>query len=103
MPRRSAAATNIVKAIEPPRVQRVTPTRAGHLEELFHLNGAAFERNGVSERVLYQLRNWVDTEGLAKVSEALDMSEVTVLRILAGFAHRLRPTIVQKVVGYFRA
>lgn len=72
------------------------------LAELFRLDGATFERNGVDARVLYQLRALVDTEGVEKVAKDMQLTAVTVLRVLAGFAHRLRPGTVKKVVEYFR-
>lgn len=48
-----------------------------------------------------QLRNWIDTEGLPKVARDLELSEVVVLRVCAGFGHRLMPSTARKVREYF--
>lgn len=62
-----------------------------------------FLRNQVTKENILHLQNRVDSEGTPKVAESLGISEVTLLRVMAGFGHRLQPKCAAKVRGYFGA
>jgi hypothetical protein len=78
------------------------PQAAGGDSELTALFGVEpFLRNQVTKEQVDHLRLRIDSEGLPKVAESLGINQITVLRLCAGFGHRLMPGSAEKIRGYF--
>lgn len=92
---RAANAARIYQ-IKPGVVKRRKPTE---LADLFDLE--PYDRNQVSKAQINQLRDWVDVAGLPAVSAKLDVSSEAVLRVCAGFGHRLQARTAAKMRRYF--
>lgn len=60
-----------------------------------------FERNQLSRQQIDVLRNMIDNEGTPRAAAALEISEVTLLRVCAGFGHRLSPKTAAKIRQFF--
>ena len=69
------------------------------LATLFDLGG--YHRNELSLTQINRVRDLIDTRGLQRAAEAVGVSEMTALRVAAGFGHRLRPDTAAKVRKYF--
>lgn len=67
--------------------------------ELFQVE--PFLRNQVSLQQINHLRNRIDSEGLPTVAKELGVCETTILRVCAGFGHRLERGTAQVLREYF--
>jgi len=67
--------------------------------ELFNVE--PFLRNQVTMQQINHLRNRIDSEGLASVCKEIGMCETTLLRVCAGFGHRLERGTAQVLREYF--
>ena len=98
---RAAHTAARVYQIKPGVVRR--SRRAGSppedLAALFDLG--PFDRNQITRGQIDKLRNWVDTEGLPTVCKELEMDGLTIMRVCAGFAHRLMPRSAAKLRAFF--
>jgi hypothetical protein len=83
-------------------IKMASRDQRSELEELFQLDGDTFERNGIDRRLMAQLRNMADSMGVPRAAEQVGLDPTTLLRIIAGFGHCLRPATVQRLVEYFR-
>lgn len=61
-----------------------------------------YERNRVTRAEIDKLRNLIDHEGIVKTCKILKLSEITILRICAGFAHRLTTPTAQRLSAYLK-
>lgn len=69
------------------------PTAA--LAKLFSLG--TYDRNQITQPQIDRLRELVDTLGGPTAAERVGVCEITLLRVCAGFGHRLRPETAAKV------
>lgn len=60
-----------------------------------------YHRNELSMKQIDRLRDLIDTEGLPRASHKIGVDQTTLLRVCAGFGHRLRPGTAAKVREYF--
>lgn len=95
-PHRVARSGRVIKFGKP------RPQAAGEPSDLAALFGVEpFLRNQVTKENIDHLRNRIDSEGIAKVAESLELSIQALLYVCSGFGHRCRPTTAQKIRGYF--
>jgi hypothetical protein len=74
----------------------------GDLDELAALfDLGPFDRNQVNRDQIDQLRQWIDEAGLPTVSKELEVSSIAILRVCAGFGHRMTPKTASKIRKYF--
>lgn len=71
------------------------------LAKLFDIG--PFDRNAVTRSQIDRLRDLIDREGLPRASEKVGVTDTTLLRVCAGFGHRLRPPTAAKIREYFGA
>jgi hypothetical protein len=69
-----------------------TPTR---LSQLYSIGN--YDRNQLSLTQIDRLRDLIDTLGGPTAAERVGVCEITLLRVCAGFGHRLRPETAAKV------
>lgn len=60
-----------------------------------------FLRNQVTKTQIDHLRNRIDGEGLRTVATDVGVDQTTLLRVCAGFGHRLTPTTAGMFRDYF--
>jgi hypothetical protein len=56
-----------------------------------------YDRNQITSAQIDRLRDLVDTLGGPSAAERVGVCEITLLRVCAGFGHRLRPETAAKV------
>jgi hypothetical protein len=74
--------------------------RPDNLIRLFEIG--PYDRNRVTREQIQYLRDLIDSDGGPKTAESMGISEVTMYRVAAGFAHQLRPATAQKVRAFFK-
>lgn len=72
---------------------------AASLEKLYDIG--TYDRNQISLAQINRLRDLIDNKGGQRAAEFVGISEVTLLRICAGFGHRLRPKTAEKLREFF--
>lgn len=60
-----------------------------------------YDRNQINLSQINRLRDLVDNKGLERAAEFVGVSDVTLLRVCAGFGHRLRPKTAEKIREFF--
>jgi hypothetical protein len=55
----------------------------------------------IGDKEVALLKDLVEDEGLRKVCEWVGVSEITLLRVMAGFSHKCQPTRLNKVRRFF--
>lgn len=60
-----------------------------------------YDRNQISLSQINRLRELVDTRGGPRAAELVGVCEVTLLRVCAGFGHRLQPPTAAKLREWF--
>jgi hypothetical protein len=83
------------------RGKRQREANNSNLVALFSIG--PFERNRVSRAEIDRLRERIDSDGTTAVAREIEVSELTLLRICAGFAHRLQTRTADKVRDYLGA
>jgi hypothetical protein len=74
----------------------------GDLDELAALfDLGPFDRNQVNRDQIDQLRQWIDEAGLPTVCKELEVSPIVILRVCAGFGHRMTSKTASKIRKYF--
>lgn len=72
---------------------------AAALEKLYDIG--PYDRNQISLGQINRLRDLVDNKGLQNAAMFVGLSELTLLRVCAGFGHRLRPKTAEKLREFF--
>jgi hypothetical protein len=85
------------RPLTPPQEQKRDPS---NLVALFSIG--PYERNRITRSEIDRLRNLIDKEGLEKVSKIVKLSQLTLLRICAGFAHRLTTPTAKRLSAYLK-
>lgn len=79
--------------------RRKTRNDLDELAALFDLG--PFDRNQLNRDQIDKLRQWIDDVGLPTVAKELEVTHLTVLRVCAGFGHRMTPRCSAKFRKYF--
>lgn len=70
-----------------------------NLVRLFEIG--PYDRNRVSRSQIQHLRDLIDSQGGPATAKEMGVSEITMYRVAAGFAHQLRPLTALKVREFF--
>jgi hypothetical protein len=91
--------TRATTAIDKPRSRSSSAAHREVLEKLLVLE--PFTRNQITHSQIDRLRDLVDRQGSAHAADQVGICEITLLRVCAGFGHRLRPQTAAKVRAFF--
>lgn len=61
-----------------------------------------YDRNQLTQAQIDRLREMIDTLGGQRAAERVGVNELTLLRVCAGFGHRLRPETAAKLRKWLR-
>jgi hypothetical protein len=62
-----------------------------------------FHRNEVTAREIDRLRDMIDQQGPRQVAKLVGVNQLTLLRVAAGFGHKLVPHTAEKLREFLRA